>query len=193
MRSDFELLDGWRAGDRVAGNELVQRYWTSISRFVTSKLGDDSADLIAQTFLACVEARDRIAGDNVRAYLFAVARRRIADQFRTRSRALESVAAESLPSLADLRTGVVTELDRQQRGELLRRALVRIPLDDQIALELAYFEQLSTTELAEVLDVAEPTVRSRLSRARDKLRERLEELADSPELARIAESQLDPR
>jgi len=166
----------------------VSRHWTSISRFFRAKVGDDGADLISQTFLACVEGKDRIEGDNVKAYLFAVARRRLADHFRRRARA--PAVDFGLSSLADLATGPATELGRRQRGELLRDALARIPLDDQIALELAYFESLSTRELASVLEVPENTVRSRLSRARDKLRAVLSELG-TPDEAKLAESQLD--
>src|SRR5262249_35336091 len=48
VRSDVDLLAAWRAGDRAAGEELVERHWTSVSRFVRSKIGDDGADLISQ-------------------------------------------------------------------------------------------------------------------------------------------------
>jgi len=94
-----------------------------------------------------------------------------------------------MTSLVDLATGPRTELERRERGELLRQGLARIPLDDQIALELAYFESMSTRELAGVLEIPENTVRSRLSRARNKLREVLNELG-SPDEAKLAESQL---
>ena len=166
----------------------MSRHWTSVSRFFRAKVGDDGADLISQTFLACVEGKDRIEGENVKAYLFAVARRRLADHFRRRART--PVVDFGLSSLADLATGPATELGRRQRGELLREGLARIPLDDQIALELAYFESLSTRELAAVLEVPENTVRSRLSRARDKLRAALTELG-TPDEVKLAESQLD--
>lgn len=185
--TDLELLDAWRSNDARAGQELVTRYWSAISRFFRAKVGDDGADLISQTFLACVEGKDRIAGENVRAYLFSIARRRLADHFRSRARA--PAFDPALSSLADLAPGPATELDRQQRAELLAAGLARIPLDDQIALELAYVEGLSTRELAAVLDIPENTVRSRLSRARDKLRARLAALG-SPEEAALAESQL---
>jgi RNA polymerase sigma-70 factor (ECF subfamily) len=95
----------------------------------------------------------------------------------------------AMSSLADLAPGPATELERHQRAELLKVALTRIPLDDQIALELSYFEGLSTRELAAVLDIPENTVRSRLSRARDKLRAALTTLG-SPEQVALAESQL---
>ncbi len=185
--TDHELLAGWRSGDAKAGEALVTRHWESIARFFRTKIGDDGADLISQTFLACVESKDRIEGDNIKAYLFGVARRRLADHFRKRARGPEIDFA--LSSLADLGTGPATALDRQHRHEMLREGLARIPLDDQIALELAYFESLSTRELAGVLEIPENTVRSRLSRARAKLREVLSEIA-TPDEARLADSQL---
>ncbi|HUS31187.1 MAG TPA: sigma-70 family RNA polymerase sigma factor [Kofleriaceae bacterium] len=188
--TDVALLDAWRSGDATAGERLVARHWTSVSRFFRSKIGDDGADLISQTFLACVEARDRIEGGNVKAYLFAVARRRLADHFRKRARSPAIDVGAS--SVIDLGTGPVTHVSRRQRHELLRDGLARIPLDDQIALELAYFEGLSTKDIAAVLEINENTVRSRLSRAREKLREALATLANSDDAA-FAESQLDEK
>jgi RNA polymerase sigma factor (sigma-70 family) len=179
--TDLELLDAWRSGDSRAGEELVSRHWSGISRFFRSKIGDDGADLISQTFLACVEGKDRIEGDNVKAYLFGVARRRLADHFRRSARKRDTVVDLAMSSLADL---------AHQRLELLRVGLARIPLDDQIALELSYFEGMSTREIAAVLEIEENTVRSRLSRARDKLRAALAELG-TPEEAAVAESQLE--
>jgi RNA polymerase sigma-70 factor (ECF subfamily) len=166
--TDVDLLTAWRAGDTSAGELLVARHWLSISRFMRSKVGDDGADLISQTFLALVESSAPI--ENVRAYLFTIARRRLADHFRAQSR---RAADLSVSSVVDLATGPATELSRRRKGEQLRDALVRIPVDDQIALELAYVESLSMKEIAEVLEINENTVRSRLSRARDRLREQL--------------------
>lgn len=188
MRPDHELLAAWRGGDLAAGDELVSRHWASIARFFRTKVGDDGADLIAQTFLACVEGKDAIAGDNIKAYLFGVARRRLADHLRRRARAPAIDLAVS--SLVDLRTGPATAAHRRERRALLEAGLARIPVDDQIALELSYFEGLSTRELAAVLALEENTVRSRLARARDKLRAALAALA-GPDEAALAESALD--
>jgi hypothetical protein len=96
--------------------------------------GDESASL--------ARAFESVQGDNFKAYVFAVARRRLADQFRKRART--PAADFSLSSVVDLGTGPVTHAARQERGTLLREGLARIPLDDQIALELAYLEGLST-------------------------------------------------
>lgn len=174
--SDRELLDGWRAGDKASGEALVARHWASIARFFRSKIGDDGADLISQTFLACVESKDAI--DNVSAFLFAVARRRLADHFRRRARTPELDLARS--SLVDLGTGPATAAGRRERADLLRDALARIPLDDQIAIELAYFEGLPLRDVAAVLELDDNTVRSRLARAKAKLRDLVGEV---PEIA----------
>ena len=58
-----------------------------------------------------------------------------------------------MSSLADPRDGTRDQASRRQRGELLRDGMARIPLDDQIALELAYFEGMSTREIAGVLEI----------------------------------------
>ena len=186
--ADRELLEAWRAGDKAAGEALVGRHWAAIARFFRSKIGDDGADLISQTFLASVENKDAI--EHVKPFLFAVARRRLADHLRARAKA--PALDLSMSSIADLAPGPVTELGARERRELLQAGLARIPIDDQIALELAYFEGLSMKEIAGVLEIAENTVRSRLSRARDKLREVLATLAPADEAA-LADSQLDTR
>ena len=170
MREDLDLLAAWRAGDTAAGDELVSRYWPSVSRFFRSKIGDDGADLISATFLALLETTGPI--EHLKAYLFTVARRRLADHFRQQSRTVDL----SVSSVIDLATGPATELSRRRKTDLLRDGLQRIPVDDQIALELAYVEGLSTKEIAGVLELNENTVRSRLARARDKLRDLIGEL-----------------
>ena len=184
--TDTDLLAAWRAGDTSAGELLVARHWTNVSRFFRSKVGDDGADLISQTFLALVESKEPI--ENVRAYLFTIARRRLADHFRTQARRATDL---SVSSVIDLAIGPATQLSRRRKGQLLRDGLTRIPIDDQIALELAYVEGLSTKEIADVLEINENTARSRLSRAREKLRGVLAGLGTPADVA-AAESQLFP-
>ena len=65
----------------------------------------------------------------------------------------------------------------QRARDGLLDALRRIPVDAQIVLELYYWEDLPAPDVARFLDVPEGTVRSRLRRALELLRERLESLA----------------
>jgi len=173
----WELLDAWRAGDQEAGSELVANHFAAISRFFRGKLGDDVEDIIQETFLACVEARDRIEG-SFRSYLFGVATRRLFSHLRSRYK--DRKLDFSVSSLADLRTTPSEGVARNQRAELIRAALLQLPLQAQLTLELAYWEELSGAEIAEALGVEPGTVRSRLTRARGRLREIVVELGGDP-------------
>ena len=182
MDLDEELLEAWRGGDRAAGDELVQRHFDAVCRFFRSKLGDDVEDLIQRTFLDCVESVERVQADNFRAYLFAVARNRLFDHLRRIQRRPPATSLGET-SVADLGTSPSQQVAHGQQERLLLRALRHIPVDFQIALELAYWEGLTGPEIARVIGVSENTVRSRLSRARAELRRQVERLAARPELA----------
>ena len=67
--------------------------------------------------------------------------------------------------------------------ELLLAGLRRIPVDCQVALELLYWEKMTTVEMAAALGIPEGTVKSRLRRGRALLREAIEARASSPDLA----------
>jgi RNA polymerase sigma-70 factor (ECF subfamily) len=77
----------------------------------------------------------------------------------------------------DLRTSPTGTLIKHEQRRLLQQALQQIPLDQQIALELTYFEELSAVEVAEALGIPENTVYSRLRRAKAHLRAALERTA----------------
>ena len=59
-------------------------------------------------------------------------------------------------------------------------ALRHIPVEMQLMIELYYWEEMTGPQLAQVLDIAEATVRTRLHRARAKLKQALEDLAVDP-------------
>lgn len=181
MSSDIELLEAWRDGDGAAGERLVERHFRAIYRFFLSKLGGDVDDLVQATFLAGVEARDRIAhGSNVRAYLFGIAVRKLHDHLRRAYRQPEG-ADLSAQSLVDMGTGPSTAIVRRKEHRILLEALRRIPLDLQIAVELTYWEGLSSNDVGRILELPSGTVRTRLRRARELLAARMRELLGSGE------------
>lgn len=176
--SDFELLDAWKDGDRSAGDALVQRHFDTVFRFLSRKTTDDVSDLVQQIFLKCVESRDRFRKQaSFKTYLLAIAKHELYAFWRKRKR--DQALDFSASSLADLdpRPSTLAAEKREQR--LLLEAIRSIPLDLQIALELHYWEEMTGPELAEVLEVPEGTVRSRLRRAREALHRRMTELAQA--------------
>ena len=182
--ADFELLERWRAGDREAGNALFARHFRPLFRFFRTKVADPVAeDLTQVSFLACVDGRDKFRNaSSFRTYLFAIARNQLFLHFRKRGRQDAVVAFETV-SMVDLGAGPSTLVAAQAEQRLLLRALRRIPVDFQIAIELYYWEGVSTSGIATVLDIPEGTVRSRLTRARDHLAKQMRALAETPALA----------
>lgn len=183
--SDFDLLDAWRSGERGAGDRLFARHFDAVFRFFRNKVDDAAAeDLTQASFLACVDGRDRFRqASSFRTYLFSVARNQLYMHFRKKGRR-DAVMEVGSASVADLGASPGSIIAAKAEQRLLLQALRQIPLDFQIAVELYYWEGLSTKELAGVLEIPEGTVRSRLTRAREHLGHKMSELAASPELAR---------
>jgi RNA polymerase sigma factor (sigma-70 family) len=176
---DFELLASWRTGDLEAGNALVRRHFLGLYVFVRAKAPDAADDLVQRIFEACVAARDRIDDERgtFKAYLFGIARRQLVYWFREQRRDRDHVDTmnESIAHLTGSPSRIVAL--RQEQHAVLA-ALHELPLDLQIALELYYWEELTVGEVAQVLEVPEGTVKSRLHRARQLLRERLDAALD---------------
>lgn len=180
--TDEELLEAWRAGDRQAGNTLFERYFRTLYGFFRNKVSDGVDDLVQQTFLACVRGREGFRQESTfRTYMFGAAKNILYNEWKRR-RKVDSLVDFNLTSVHDLSPGLSTAYARHREQRLILDALRRIPLDFQVAVELYYFEGFRGPEIAQILEVPEATVRSRLDRGIKQLRRSVEELAASPEL-----------
>ncbi|MBC8068811.1 MAG: sigma-70 family RNA polymerase sigma factor [Deltaproteobacteria bacterium] len=178
MSDDLELLAAWRDGNAGAGNQLFRRHFDSIYSFFRGKIGAEAEDLTQETFHALVRNRETVgAAQSFRGYLFATARNKLYDALRSRLGAnrVWDPLSESLAAQGASPSRAVAARREQQ---LLVEALRRLPIDLQIIVELHYIEQMRGPELAEALELPEGTVRSRLRRALEQLRERMNELTD---------------
>lgn len=184
VEDDFELLDRWRAGDSDAGKALLHRYAGKLFRFFTNKIDGSVDDLVQDTLLACIEGRDRFRRDaGFDAYVFGIARNVFFAFLRRRGRASEAFDPAT-SSLQDMGPTPSEFVARKKEEQLLLLALRRLPVDDQLLLELYHRQGLTGTELAVVLGIGERAVRSRLHRAKQALHDQLAEQAESPVLLR---------
>lgn len=169
---DRQLLEAWAAGDRNAGEALIRWYLDDLYRFFSHKVAGPVDDLVQQTFLSCLESRARGArAEHFRAYLFGVARHVLYAHYRKESARPECFDPErsSVRELLVQSSGMSTYLTAQR----LRRALLELPIETQLLLELRYYAGLDATELGIVFDRKPAAIRKRLESARDKLRARL--------------------
>ncbi len=175
------MLEAWRGGDQKSGAELFERHYDAVARFFRNKSGDDFEDLVQQTFLACVEAKERFEGrSSFRTYLFGVAHNVVRGHYRGKKRERERFEPGT-HSVHDLAPRATTLMARRAEEELTLQALRRLALDDQVILELYFWESLRAIDIAEALDMPEGTVRTRIRRARIKLEELVAELSEDPQ------------
>jgi RNA polymerase sigma factor (sigma-70 family) len=175
---DLELLTAWREGDTRAAGELLERHYRRIRRVVVTKIPErDVDDVVQRVIEALLENREKFRHDAMfKTYVMAIVRNTIADYFR-KQRPISPLEH----SVHDYGVGLSTMLADKQHQRLLLEALRRLRLDDQILLELQFWEKMTGPELAQVFECKEATIRSRLRRARERLLEEVERLQDDRE------------
>jgi RNA polymerase sigma factor (sigma-70 family) len=156
---------------------LYDRYAPVLHRYAGRRVGDEVADdLVAATFLAAFRARQRydLARPSARPWLFGILTKEIARRHRTeraRFRALQRAWADRpADGLADQ---VAADVSARAAGGLLAAALARLSPAERGVLLLIAWGDLSYDEAARALGIPVGTVRSRLNRARRKVRESL--------------------
>lgn len=156
---------------------LYDRYATVLHRYAGRRVGDEVADdLVAATFLAAFRARQRydLARPSARPWLFGILTKEIARRHRTESARFRALQRAWSDRPADgLADQVAADVTAQAARGLLAAALARLSPAERGVLLLIAWGDLSYDEAAQALGVPVGTVRSRLNRARGKVREAL--------------------
>ncbi|MGW0805518.1 RNA polymerase sigma factor [Nonomuraea sp. NPDC002799] len=164
--NDELLVVRAQLGERAALAELVRLWHEPVRTYVRRMLDPSRADDVAQeVWLAVVRGLPRLR-DPARfaPWLFTIARRAVTDRLREeyaraeRAERPEPVAEDPVAAVVD-RAGLVT-------------ALAGLPVIEREILVLHYLEDLSVAECAQICGVPAGTVKSRLNRARRRLREK---------------------
>jgi RNA polymerase sigma-70 factor (ECF subfamily) len=163
----------------------LQRY---LQRFTSD--AEDIEDLIQETYLRVYSLPDYETVDSPKAYLFTTARNLAIERARrNRDQATDSVADFEPLSLASLGSAVDAQVDARRRFESFCLAVDSLPPVCRRAFVLRKVYQLSHSEIAEVLGIAQSTIEKHvvkgLIRCRDYLRER--GLLDGIETAEVSE------
>lgn len=171
--TDCELLRATAAGDGDAFARFVARHRAAVYRYLRTRGGDaDAEDAMQQTFVqAWRTAATIVVEGSARAWLFTVARHALQRLARRTPTTLDP-AQEPIDTLGE-RAGFAAEdatPDRfaaaAEERDLLRTALASLPDVDREILTLRDLEQLPGEEVAELLALSLPAMKSRLHRAR---------------------------
>lgn len=183
---DLELLAAWQAGNKRAADSILVKYYTIVRRTVLTKVPEAAVDDVVQdVFKALVERRDSFRGDaRLRSFILGITRKKIADFFRERERNPADQVEVLETSVRDLGAGPSSLLLKHEDERLLLEALRSIHLDDQLILELRFWDDMSAPELCQVFECTEPAIRSRIRRAKERLTTEIQALSrDHRELA----------
>lgn len=162
--------------------QLFERHAHDVGRLVTRLLGPgasraDAEDLTQQIFLAAHRALPRFRGESLAStWLYGIATRLVYREIRGWTRRRRMIA--TLEAMMTMRPSAAEPHDRavEQRQELARvwRHLLEIDAKKRLVLILHDLEGLTGPEIAQIMDLKEPTVHTRLYHARRELMARLE-------------------
>lgn len=177
---DGLTLDRMARGDHDALGELYDRRGRLVFSLALRIVKDqrDAEEIVQDVFAQAwrQSGRYRAGRGSVLAWLMAMTRSRALDRLRRRkARPDTTVGDQQALDLHDDRPLVDERLAAESRGRRVREALAALPFLQRVALELAFYEGLTHTEIAERLEQPLGTVKGRIRQALLRLRDELSE------------------
>ena len=172
--ADISVVQRLAAGDRDAVAELYDRHAARILGLAIRivRNSSDAEDVVQEVFSQAWRtapnyqpARGTVAG-----WLLMMARSRAIDRLRSRQTRRDSGDAPDLDGLPADVAPVSEQLSASQQAARVREAMMTLPVEQRTALELAYFEGLTQTEIAERTQTPLGTVKTRIRTALTSLR-----------------------
>ena len=188
VRSDVQLMLEAKGGDSASFDLLLQRYRTPLVNFLYRIVRDSGAaeDLAQEVFLRVYRARDRYAPSaKFTTWLMTITRNLVFNEMR-RSRRFPEVwkdpegREEPERQLPDLQTASpAQELLHTELQNAVNTAIAELPELQRVAIVLRRYENMPYEEIAEVLNVSLPAVKSIIFRARADLKEKLKSFLEN--------------
>ena len=184
--SDEQLLSMFRQGRREAFATLLRRYEGELYGYLRRYLGDGelAEDVFQNTFLQVFTKADQYeAGRPVRPWLYTIATHQAIDAMRRQGRhqavsldqEREELAGAEYPQLLGLLESrgpsPLDQLQTEERRQLVRASVDRLPDFLRHVVVLAYYQGLKYRDVADILGIPVGTVKSRLHAALLKLQE----------------------
>jgi RNA polymerase sigma factor (sigma-70 family) len=170
--ADELLVIRCQLGEPDAFEALIARWHQPLWIYIRRMAGrdDEAQDILQDVWLRAIRGIPRLRdGSRLRGWLFGITRRVLMDRLRRRyfMPAPSPLDGEDVPSDPE-------PIDRESDLVALEAALETMPIGEREVLTLFYLRDLSLAEVAETLSIPVGTVKSRLFRARQMLRARLE-------------------
>lgn len=164
------------AGDEQAIEILIRTYEANIFRLAFSIVQDSfmASEITQETFLSALKhLRSYQEKSSLKAWLYTITvntsksylrKRKTVEKLRSTLTSIFQIANQNQPSPEEF-------VLQNERDKILMKALDQLDEKHRMVVLLRYFQDLSITEIAEILSINEGTIHSRLHYAREKLRE----------------------
>jgi RNA polymerase sigma-70 factor, ECF subfamily len=169
-QQDDQLLTAVASGDRRALEALYLGYHRRLARFLSriAPRYENIEEIINDTFMVVWQhAKDFRGASRVSTWIIGIAYRIALKSLRRNDGLLRAKSSEDLPEES------VEPMEAAELRDWIAHALSHLPLEQRLTMELAYHLGHSIEEIAEITDCPVGTVKARMFRAREKLREYL--------------------
>lgn len=165
--TEMRLIRNWRSGDRKAGDKLLRRYEPVLLRFFSRRVNRNVEDLVQRTLLACTQAVDRFEGrSSFKSYLLGIAQYQLLLSLRS-----DNGPVQEAPLLVTRPDDSPSQLAAFREEQfILIKALLKLEPEFRKVIKMFYWAGRSVEEIAEELQIAPGTVKSRLARGRAQVR-----------------------
>ena len=181
---ELELIRQAGQGDESAFEQLVIAYEKPVYNLCLRMCGDrdEAFDLSQDTFIKAWHAISLFHGDSkFQTWLMRIASNTCIDHLRKKKRKnvipMTDLDREDEPlerQIADYETDPAVLAEKAQDHEAVREAMSQLPDQDRLILSMRAIEDMSYREIGEALELQPGTVKSRISRAREKIRRSLD-------------------
>ena len=184
--SDHQLIEATKSGDEAAFGEIMNRYRSPITNYLYRFLNDyeEAVDLAQETFVRVYFAIDRYhTGFAFSTYIYRIATNLAISEIRRRKRrkllsltglfqSEDDTQVEFQP--ADTRPIADAELVDDERSKIIGKAIAALPEKYRIPVVLRDIDGRTYEEIAEIMELGLGTTKSRISRGRALLKEKLQ-------------------
>lgn len=174
MTDERELIRRAKKGDSDAFRLLVETYQTAVYRLALRMCGESGAEDAAQeAFVAAWRGLPRFRGEcRFSTWLYRLTTNAAIDYLRREQKQRTDGDVDDL-SLADDSPSPQEQAERSETQQRVRKALAALSDEHRQILLLRYMQELDYGEIAQALHISEGTVKSRINRAKARLRELL--------------------
>ena len=173
---DTELIKRIAKQDQTAVEVLYGRYQVRVFRFILRKVRSEAVaeELTNEVFMEVWRNASRFEGrSSLSSWILGIAHNRAISSLRKRREA--ELDDDAAGTIADDSDDPEVTAQKTDKGALLRQCMERLSDEHRTIIDLVYYHEKSIAEVAEIVEIPQNTVKTRMFYARKKLSEFLEE------------------